>query len=50
MDAQELQDLEKATIIWAKNLNSIVSQMNTTESSMIGMKPKDAIELAWSRY
>ena len=28
MDAQELQDLQKVSGIWIKNLNSIVSNMN----------------------
>ena len=45
MDAQELQDLKKyqrfGSIIFKKTVN----QMNNTESSMIGMKPKDAIKL-----
>ena len=45
MDAQELQDLEKASTIWIKNLNKIVNKMNNTASPMIGMKPKDAIKL-----
>ena len=45
MDAQELQDPEKISTIWAKNFNKTVSKMNNTEFSMIGMKPKDAIKL-----
>ena len=45
MDAQELQDPEKVSAIWVKNLNKIVNKMNNTVSSMIGMKPKDAIKL-----
>ena len=45
MDAQELQDPEKVSAIWIKNLNKIVNKMNNTVSSMIGMKPKDAIKL-----
>ena len=44
MDAQELQDLEKVSTIWVKNLNK-VNKMNNTKSSMIGMRPKDAIKL-----
>ena len=44
-DAQELQDPEKVSTIWVKNLNKIVNKMNNTESSMTGMKPKDAIKL-----
>ena len=45
MDAQELQDLEKVSVIWVKNLNKIVNKINNTVSSIIGMKPKDAIKL-----
>ena len=45
MDAQELQDQEKVSTIWVKNLNKIVNKMNNIVSSMIDMKPKDAIEL-----
>ena len=45
MDAQELQNPEKVSAIWFKNLNKIVNQMNNTVSLMIGMKPKDAIKL-----
>ena len=45
MDAQELQDTEKVSTIWVKNLNKIVNKMNNTKSSMIDMKPKDAIKL-----
>ena len=45
MDAQELQDPEKVSTIWVKNINKIVNKMNNTKSSMIDMKPKDAIKL-----
>ena len=45
MDAQELQDLEKASTIWVKNLNKTVSRMNNTRLSMVDMKPKGAIKL-----
>ena len=45
MDAQELQDPEKVSTIWVKNLNKIVNKMNNTKSSMIDMKTKDAIKL-----
>ena len=45
MDAQELQDPEKVSTIWVKNLNKAVNKMTNTESSMIGMKAKDAIKL-----
>ena len=45
VDAQELQDPEKVFTIWVKNLDKAVNKMNNTVSSMIGMKPKDAIKL-----
>ena len=45
MDTQELQDPEKVSTFWVKNLNKIVNKMNNAVSSMIGMKPKDAIKL-----
>ena len=45
MDAQELRDPGEVSMIWVKVLNKIVDKMNKTISSMIGMKPKDAIKL-----
>ena len=45
MDAQELRDPEKVSAIWVKNLSKTVNKMNNTVSSIIGMKPKDAIKL-----
>ena len=45
MDAQELQDPEKVSTIWVTNFKKIVNKMNNTKSSMIDMKPKDAIKL-----
>ena len=45
MDAQELQDPEKVSIICIKNLNKTLNKMSNTISSMTGMKPKDAIKL-----
>ena len=45
MDAQELEDPEKVSTIWVKNLNKTINKMNSTVSSVIGMKPKDAIKL-----
>ena len=45
INAQNLQDLEKVLTIWVKNFNKIVNKMNNTKSSMIDMKPKDAIKL-----
>ena len=45
MAAQELQDPEKLSTIWVKNLIKIVNKMSNTVSSMIDIKPKDAIKL-----
>ena len=45
MDVHGLQDPEKVSTIWVKNLNRVVNKMNNTESSMTGMKPKFAIKL-----
>ena len=45
MDVQGLQDPGKVSTIWVKNLNKIVNKMNNKKSSMIDMKPKDAIKL-----
>ena len=45
MDAQELQNPKKVSKIWVKNLDPSVKRLNNTLSSMIGMKPKDAIKL-----
>ena len=45
MDSQELQDPEKISTIWVKKLNKIVNKMNNTVSSVINVKPKDAIKL-----
>ena len=45
MDAQELQDPEKVSTIWVKNLTKTVNNMNNIKSLMIIMKPKDAIKL-----
>ena len=43
MDAQELQDPEKVSTIWVKNLNNIVNKVNNTKSLMIHMESKEAI-------
>ena len=45
MDAQELQDPEKVSTIWVKNLNKTMNKMNNTKPLMIGIKPKDAVKL-----
>ena len=44
-DAQELNDPEKVSSRWVKHLYELVDELNDTETEMIGMKPKDAIEL-----
>ena len=44
-DAQELNDPEKVSKTWVKHLYGLVVKLNDTETEMIGMKPKDAIEL-----
>ena len=44
-DAQELNDLEKVSSRWVKHLYGLVDELNDTETEMIGMKPKDTIEL-----
>ena len=45
MDAQELQDPKKVSMIWVKFVNKILNKMNNTVLWMIDMKPKDAIKL-----
>ena len=45
IDDQELQDPEKVSTIWVKNVNKIVNKMNNTKSLMTDMKYKDAIYL-----
>ena len=45
MDAQEFHYFEKVSRNQVKNLDKAVNKMNNTVSSMIGMKPKDAIKL-----
>ena len=44
-DAQELNDPEKISSTWVKHLYGLVDKLNDTETKMIEMKPKDAIEL-----
>ena len=38
IDAQELQDPEKVSTVWVKNLDKIVNKMNNTVLLIIGMK------------
>ena len=45
IDAQELEDPEKVSKVWVKNLDKIVNKMNNTVLLIIGMKPIDAIKL-----
>ena len=44
-DAQELNDPVKVSSRRIKHLYGLVDELNDTETEMIGMKPKDAIEL-----
>ena len=44
-DAQELNDPENVSLRWVKHLYGLVDELNDTETEMIGMKLKDAIEL-----
>ena len=44
-DAQQLNDPEKVSSRWVKHLYGLVDELNDTTTEMIGMKPKDPIEL-----
>ena len=44
-DAQELNDPDKVSATWVRHLYGLVDELNDTETSMIGMKPKDATKL-----
>ena len=44
-DVQELNDPEKVSSRWVKHLYGLVDKLNNTQIEIIGMKPKDAIEL-----
>ena len=44
-DVQELNDPERVSATSVKHLYGLVDELNDTETEMIGMKPKDAIEL-----
>ena len=44
-DAQEMNDPEKVSATWVKHLYGLVDKVNDMETEMIGMKPKDAINL-----
>ena len=45
LNARELQNLEKVSEIWFKNLNSIEKKIKNTKSSTLLMRLKDAIKL-----
>lgn len=45
-DAQELNNPKKDSKTWVKHLQPIIESLNNAETSMIGMKPIDAIKLA----
>ena len=44
-DAQELNDPEKVSSRWVKQLYGLADELNDIETEMIGMKPKDAMKL-----
>ena len=44
-DAQELNDPDKVSATWVQHLYGLVDMLNDTETEMIGMKPKDVINL-----
>ena len=44
-DAQELNDPEHVSATWVKHLYGLADELNDMETEMIGMKPKNAIEL-----
>ena len=46
MDAQELNDPDKISRMWVRNLENTVKRMNNSKTAMIDMKPKDAIKLS----
>ena len=44
-DTQELNDPGKVSSTWVTHLYRLIDQLNDTETEMIGMSPKDVIEL-----
>ena len=44
-DAQELNDPDKVSATWVRNLYGLVDKLNNTETQMIRRKPSDAIKL-----
>ena len=45
MDDWEFQDPDDGSAIWVENLNSIVSKMSNTRSSMTVINPKSVFKL-----
>ena len=46
MDTQELNDPDKISRMWVRNLENTVKRMNNSKTAMIDMKAKDAIKLS----
>ena len=44
-DSKELNDPERVSATWVKQLYGLVDELTDTETEMIGMKPSDAIKL-----
>ena len=44
-DAQELNDPEKVSFTWVKDLYKLVDRLNNTKMQMTDMKPEDAIKM-----
>ena len=49
MDEKELQDPEKVSAVWIKNLGRIANRINNTKSLMTSMEPQDAIKIDSAR-
>ena len=45
MDARELNDPDKISRMWVRNLENTVKRMNNSKTTMIDMKPKDSRKL-----
>ena len=46
MDVQEINDPNKISRIWVRNLENPIKRMNNSKTAMIDMKTKDAIKLS----
>ena len=44
-EVQELNNPEKVLLTWVKHLYGLIGRLNDTGTQMIGMSPRDAIEL-----